>query len=246
MILQHSVSAAGKPANLPLVRQAPASSGSSVQESERSVRRAARRQLFVGTFCWLGLGLPYVRQVRGLERIVRGSHYLFACNHVSLLDTILIGTVFYRAGHLPMLVLGDKNTWSDSCWRRWLSGMYGFLVDRGRFNPRRIRELQAYARAGKDFQLVVFPEGTRGNGVDVAPCQPGIYYIAQEARLPIVPVFFANMQALSTKTGRLHPIGGLKKVDLHFGEPILPENYLALSREEFTEFVRAKILAARA
>ena len=34
-----------------------------------------------------------------------------------------------------------------------------------------------------------YPEGTRGDGVNVAKCQPGIYHIAQAARAPIVPVF---------------------------------------------------------
>jgi 1-acyl-sn-glycerol-3-phosphate acyltransferase len=92
---------------------------------------------------------------------------------------------------------------------------------------------------------VVFPEGTRGDGVNVAECQPGIYFIAQEARIPIVPVFIENMQLVSTKTGRFHPIGGLQKVEVHFGEPIAPETFLAMPREEFVEFVRQSITRLR-
>ena len=79
----------------------------------------------------------------------------------------------------------------------------------------------------------------------MATCQPGIYFIAQEARLPLVPVFFENMQFVSTKTGRFHPFGGLRKVEVHFGAPISPEEFLTLSREEFCEFVRKKITLAR-
>ena len=73
-----------------------------------------------------------------------------------------------------------------------------------------------------------------------------MYYVAQEARLPIVPVFIENMQFVSTKTGRFHPIGGLRKVEVHFGEPIFPEDYLSLQREEFLEFVRLSIAGAKA
>jgi 1-acyl-sn-glycerol-3-phosphate acyltransferase len=126
-----------------------------------------------------------------------------------------------------------------------LSRSTSFLLERGELNPGRIRELQAFGRAGKSFQLIVFPEGTRGDGVNVAECQPGIYFIAHEARLPVVPVFFENMQLVSTKTGRFHPMGGLRKVEVHFGEPVSPEKYLNLPREEFLELVRRSITTAR-
>jgi 1-acyl-sn-glycerol-3-phosphate acyltransferase len=91
----------------------------------------------------------------------------------------------------------------------------------------------------------VFPEGTRGDGVNVATCQPGIYYIAQAARLPLLPVFIENMQLVSTKNGRFHPIQGWRKVEVHFGAAIAPEKYLSLPREEFLDFVRTQIASAK-
>jgi 1-acyl-sn-glycerol-3-phosphate acyltransferase len=164
---------------------------------------------------------------------------------VSLLDTLLLGALCWRSGCYPILVLGDKSVWHASWLKKFLSSRIGFLLERGKLNPNRIQELQTFGRAGGEFHLVVFPEGTRGDGIHVAVCQPGIHYIALEARIPIVPVFFENMQLVSTKTGRFHPIGGLHKVEVHFGEPIPPERYLALPREEFLEFVRNRILAAK-
>lgn len=53
------------------------------------------------------------------------------------------------------------------------------------------------------------------------------------------------MQRISTKTGPLHLLGGLRQVEVHFAPRIAPEEYLHLSREDFLEFVRAKIIAAR-
>ncbi|MFO1513801.1 MAG: lysophospholipid acyltransferase family protein, partial [Verrucomicrobiota bacterium] len=137
------------------------------------------------------------------------------------------------------------HVWHASFLRKLLSSRIGFLLERGKMNPNRIDELQNFGRAGNDFHLVVFPEGTRGDGINVAPCQPGIYFIAQEARIPIVPVFIANMQLISTKTGSFHPFRGLHKVEVQFGEPIAPENYLTLPREEFVEFIRQKIATAK-
>jgi 1-acyl-sn-glycerol-3-phosphate acyltransferase len=162
-----------------------------------------------------------------------------------LLDTILMGALCWRSRCYPILVLGDKNTWHASLLKRMLSSRIGFLLERGKINPDRIRELQLFAQAGRQFHLVVFPEGTRGDGVRVGLCKPGLFCVAQEARLPIVPVFIENMQSVSTKTGRFHPIGGLFKVEVHFGQPIPPEEYLPMSREEFLEFLRQSIAAAR-
>ena len=198
-------------------------------------------QTLMGIGAWLALVLPYVRRVHGLKGLPPGRRFLFVCNHVSLLDTILLGGLCWRSRCMPILVLGDKTVWHTSWIKRVLSAPIGFLMERGKFNPARVRELQAFGRASAEFNLVVFPEGTRGDGVTVGPCQPGLYYVAQEASVPIVPVFFENMQLVSTKTGRFHPLGGLRKVEVHFGAPIEPSDYLSMPREEFIEFIRRGI-----
>jgi 1-acyl-sn-glycerol-3-phosphate acyltransferase len=198
-------------------------------------------QALLGIGAYLSLGIPYLRRTHGLNRLDTSKRYLFVCNHVSLLDTILLGGLCWRSGCYPILVLGDKAVWHASWIKRLLSSRIGFLLERGKLNPGRIRELQDFGRASSEFHLVVFPEGTRGDGVRVGSCQPGIYYIAQEARLPMVPVFFENMQLVSTKTGRFHAIGGLRKVEVHFGQPITPDDYLQIPREEFPDFVRRSI-----
>src|SRR5262249_49502264 len=128
-------------------------------------------QSLLGVGAWLALVLPYLRRTHGLERLQRQQRYLFACNHVSLLDTIFLGGLCWRSGCYPILVLGDKTVWHASRIKRWLSGPIGFLMERGKFNPARIRELQSFGRASSRFHLVVFPEGTRGDGVHVGPCQ---------------------------------------------------------------------------
>jgi 1-acyl-sn-glycerol-3-phosphate acyltransferase len=200
---------------------------------------------------WLGLGsalcltLPYVRCAPGLNRLDPAQRYLFVCNHVSLLDTILLGGLFWQYRRLPFLVLGDKAVWNSSWLRRFLSRRIGYLLERGRLNPNRIAELEEFGRAGREMHLLVFPEGTRGDGLKVGPCQPGIFSIAQAAQLPIVPVFIANMQLISTKTGPFHPFAGWRKVEVNFGPALPPEDYLRLERESFTNLIREKISAAQ-
>jgi len=202
-------------------------------------------QALLGIGAYLAIALPFMRRAHGMERLQPERRYLFVANHVSLLDTILLGALCWRSGCYPILTLGDKMVWHASWIKRLLSSRIGFLLERGKLNPRRIRELQEFGRAGRQFHLIVFPEGTRGDGINVASSQPGIYFVAQEARLPIVPVFIQNMQLVSTKTGRFHPIAGLWKVEVHFGEPIVPDAYLQIPRVEFTEFVRQRIAATQ-
>src|SRR5262249_28770830 len=168
-------------------------------------------QFLLGLGAHVFFALPYSRRTHGLRRLDPGQRYLFVANHVSLLDTILMGAIFWRSGCYPILVLGDKHIWHASRFKRLLSSRIGFFLDRGKINPDRINELQLFGRASRDFHLVVYPEGTRGDGVRVNRCQPGLYYIAQEARIPIVPVFIENMQLVSTKIGSFHPLGGLRK-----------------------------------
>jgi 1-acyl-sn-glycerol-3-phosphate acyltransferase len=209
----------------------------------RASRGLIRIQAVLGVGAYVSFCLPYVRQVRGLERLSPQQRYLFVSNHVSLLDTILLGGLCWRSGCYPILVLGDKPTWHASGPKRFLSHYIGFLLERGRLNPGRIRELQAFGRASGQFNLVVYPEGTRGDGVQVGPCKPGVYYIAQAAGVPMVPLLIRNMQLVSTKTGSFNALAGLRKVEVCFGEPIAPDTYLPLPREEFTEFVRQRIAA---
>jgi 1-acyl-sn-glycerol-3-phosphate acyltransferase len=216
---------------------------------EANQGRMSRGLVFIQALLGFGatvfLALPYLRRTHGLDRLQPSQKYLFVANHVSLLDTILLGGLCWRSGCYPILTLGDKNVWHNSWIKRLLSSRIGFLLERGKLNPGRIRELREFGRAGKKFHLLVFPEGTRGDGVNVASSQPGIYFVAQEARLPIVPVFIENMQLVSTKNGKFHLIGGLRKIEVHYGEPIVPEKYLALPREEFLKIVQRSIMLAK-
>lgn len=214
-------------------------------ESSLGVRRSGwgtlLAQNFLGIFCYFCFVVPYMKGLRGLSGLSRRQHYLFVSNHVSLLDTILIGGIFWSRRFVPLLVLGDAAVWKESLTRRLLSARLGFLIDRDRATKARLKELGAFGRSKEDFHLLVFPEGTRGNGVKVRPCQPGVYFVAKAAQAPMVPVFIENMQKVSSKRSAFNPIKGLLKVKVHFGEPVPPEEYSQVPRDEFPEYVRGKI-----
>ena len=90
-------------------------------EPVRVSRKLKAIQALMGFFAWVVLVLPYSRRTHGLDKLDTHRRYLFVCNHVSLLDTILLGALLWRSGNYPILVLGDKNVWKDSWIRRALS-----------------------------------------------------------------------------------------------------------------------------
>jgi 1-acyl-sn-glycerol-3-phosphate acyltransferase len=191
-------------------------------------------------FTWLFLVLPYRRAAKGAPAC-DGRRLLFVANHVSLLDTPMLGA--HLRTHLPVRVLGDAGTWRRNWVRRLVSARVGFFIDRGRPTKELIRRLREFGACGSHYALIVFPEGHRGDGVHVQECQPGIYHVARAAKLPMVPVFIENMQLVSSKTVPFRPLRGLRKVVLHFGAEIAPEEYLAVPRAEFCRMVQTRIQA---
>ena len=197
-------------------------------------------QLVLGLGCKLFFCLPYQRRTSGLSALER-RHYLFVCNHVSLLDTILLGGILWGTARLPILVLGDKSVWHKNWIRRALSAHLGLLIDREHLSREVVRQLRTFGRSVEGFNLIVFPEGHRGDGEHVQECQAGVAVIAREARVPIVPIFIANMQRVSSRSTPFRPLAGLRQISVHFGPRWEPQDYLALEPDALRTELRRRI-----
>ncbi|MFT7669126.1 MAG: hypothetical protein ACI8X5_001826, partial [Planctomycetota bacterium] len=137
----------------------------------------------------------------------------------------------------------DAEVWQRSRLRHMLSAKIGFLIERGSSNRDLPQQLKTFGRSHGRFNLIVFPEGTRGDGRNVAECQPGIYTIAQAAGIPIVPVFISGMQKVSSKTTRVHPIADLRSISVQFGSEISPQELRGLDRAEFSLRIQGELQA---
>ena len=87
--------------------------------------------------------------------------------------------------------------------------------------------------------LMLFPEGTRGRGPEMAPFKPGIAHLAEELPgVPIVPAYLTNM-------GRALPKGEFLPVpffcEVRIGAPLR----LSGTRAEMLAAVRAAVEALR-
>ena len=85
--------------------------------------------------------------------------------------------------------------------------------------------------------LILFPEGTRGNGERIGPFKSGIYQLCRRRPgLQLVPAYLENLNRILPK-GEVMPIPLLSRVI--FGPPIELEE--AESKDDFLERTRATL-----
>jgi 1-acyl-sn-glycerol-3-phosphate acyltransferase len=66
--------------------------------------------------------------------------------------------------------------------------------------------------------LIIFPEGTRGTGEEVAPFKSGLYYLCrQKPGVQLVPVYMENLNRILPK-GEFLPVPFIGRVA--FGPPM--------------------------
>ncbi len=134
-------------------------------------------------WAWLILATTGVDvQIRGLERVPRGKPYLFVSNHQSIYDIPVL--FWFLPFQLRIVAKDSLSRFPVLGWHLARAGHV--LVQRQNPGSTVFKKVSALMRAGRS--LLVFPEGTRsGDGV-VGRFKGGIFLLAIEAGLPIVPV----------------------------------------------------------
>jgi 1-acyl-sn-glycerol-3-phosphate acyltransferase len=145
-------------------------------------------------WAWLILKTTGVRvRVTGLEHVDRGRSYVVAANHQSIYDIPIIFTA------LPLqLRIVAKESLGRIPFLGWHLQRTGhLLVDRK--NPgagilKRMASLVAAARS-----VIVFPEGTRSVDGSVGRFKGGIFLLAIDSTLPVLPVSIARSRFVMLK-----------------------------------------------
>jgi 1-acyl-sn-glycerol-3-phosphate acyltransferase len=188
---------------------------------------------------WLILKTTGVRvSVEGLDRVVRGTTYVFVSNHQSIYD---IPVIF---ASLPFqLRIIAKESLSRFPVLGWHLRRGGHLfVDRRR--PDRAGILRRWRALVSDgLSLIIFAEGTRSPDGHVASFKAGSFLLAIEARLPVVPVAVVGTRAVMPK-GRLRTEPA--DVALMVFDPIQPpaiESPTARDAKAFADRVHAIVAA---
>ena len=141
------------------------------------INRRFLRLIFRGLFHLLGKVELY-----GMDKIPEHNKYVLAFNHVSLVEIPFIGAFW------PTIVeiIGATVVWGRPgvaiVARMW----EGIQVKRTEFDREVFRKVKMVIDAG--FPLMISPEGTRAHTPGLARGKPGIAYIIDKAKAPVLPV----------------------------------------------------------
>jgi 1-acyl-sn-glycerol-3-phosphate acyltransferase len=177
--------------------------------------------------------------VTGLERLQPDQNYIFASNHLSLIDTP--GLV----AHLPrqLCFMAKKELFSVPFMGWYLARQGHIPVERS--DPK--ATVRSMAEAARVIQterksLLAFPEGTRSKDGQMLPFKEGTALLAIRSGTPIIPVAVVG-------TDRIMPSKALEirggAVEIHLGNPIAVAGLDAKQRGEITERLRREIEALR-
>lgn len=120
--------------------------------------------------------------VEGEECIPGTGPVILAANHVSFIDPVIIMVSVRR----PVRFMAKKELFRFPPFG-WLLRQFGtFPIDRNRINLRAFKQATSFLEAGE--VVAMFPEGTRGDGIELRPVKPGIGLIAVRTGAPVVPV----------------------------------------------------------
>ncbi len=164
------------------------------------------RPLFRGIF-----NLLSQVSITGLENIPSSGAYLIAINHLSLFEPPLVLTFWPKAPEAVAAV---------EVWQRrgqsTLVRLYGALqVHRGEYDRVIIDKVLAALDAG--LAVAIFPEGGRSHAPGLRRALPGVAFILDKARVPVVPVGIVG----STDDFLRQALGGRRpKLEMRIGQPL--------------------------
>lgn len=174
------------------------------------------------------VSLTYFRLVHrisfhGVDRVPTTGPFILVANHASFLDPPAVGCVF-RGRQLHYMA---RDTLQKSRWMKWLmERMQVIPIDRTRGDIGALRSALRVLRQGKS--IVVFPEGTRSVDGTLQPAKPGIGFLVAKAGVPVIP---AHIQGTYNALSKHHRWVRPARVQVRYGEPILPEAFEALAGE---------------
>ncbi len=150
----------------------------------------------------------------GLERLGEDRPVVLMSNHQSVFDIAAIVTTWYPR-NWRFVAKRELTFIPFFGWALKLGGHV--IIDRSRHAS----AVQSLERAAQQVRsgttVMIFPEGTRGNGAEMLPFKSGGFHLAAQAGVPILPVSVSGSAAITPK-GSLRIESGV--IRIRYGTPI--------------------------
>lgn len=185
---------------------------------------------------------PGVMRINGIRWDVEGGDsidyakpHVFVLNHQSIVD-ICVGFAVIPVD-LRFVAKNVLKYVPFLGWYMWATGM--IFVDR----ERSARAIASLKRAGRKIRsgasIIAFPEGTRSRDGRIRPFKKGVFRVALEAGVPIVPVALEGSRHI-LPAGGFQPRPG--RIRVRIGEPIDTSAYSVESRDRLVRDVRDAVI----
>jgi 1-acyl-sn-glycerol-3-phosphate acyltransferase len=178
----------------------------------------------------------------GLERIPAAGPAILACNHVSVLDPVILAIAVSDRGRTVRFLAAAELF--DKPFIGWALRRMGQIpIRRGARDRGALEEAAGVIRSGA--LAGIFPEGRMGEGDALQPGQKGVARMALAAGVPVVPVAIWGSQVRWPRSGiRFRPLSPLRpKVAIVAGNPIPVEGSPRAPRQvrDLTERIMSDI-----
>jgi 1-acyl-sn-glycerol-3-phosphate acyltransferase len=173
-------------------------------------------------------------RVYGIKHYPRNGPMLVCSNHQSNLDPLILGCACPR----PVNYLAKKGLFKTRALGWFLTWNDAIAIDReGSLGG--IKE--TLKRLKKKESVLMFPEGTRSTDGELNPIKRGFCALVRKSKVPIMPVGLDGAWDALPPHASVPNFGAT--IQVVFGEPIQPEEFLDLSDDELTDLLEFRIRA---
>ncbi len=153
-------------------------------------------------------------RVVGKEEIPVTEGVILAANHVSYVDPVFIGGALAER---QLHFMAKEELFRFPIFGALIRRLNAFPVRRGQVDYGAIRQCLRLLREGE--VLLMFPEGTRGDGVALQEAEEGIGLLAARSGCPVVPVYVRGTDHVLPRGRRIPRI---RPVTVYFGHLLRP------------------------
>jgi 1-acyl-sn-glycerol-3-phosphate acyltransferase len=180
-------------------------------------------------------------RARWVDSAPSSAQRVYYANHTSHLDTLVIWAALPAAIRAHTRPVAAADYWDRPGLRRWLACkvLNALLVERspGGGSREALHRIDQALATGDS--LILFPEGTRGDGTTVGELKPGLYFVAhQRPGVELVPVYLQDLSRILPK-GEVLPVPLMGSAT--FGAPLTLAP--GEDRHAFLQRARAALIA---
>lgn len=172
-------------------------------------------------------------KVYGAENVPKSGPVLIAPIHVSHLDPPLVGCACPRAINF----MAKEELFKKKFFSWLITSLGAFPVRRGETDSAAIRLAIDILKAGKT--TLVFPEGTRGDGIHMGEVKVGIAMLAKRSGAAVVPVGLSGSNKMLPR-GESRPRRA--KLKVVFGEPLYFADFEEGNARDARELFTAELI----